>query len=285
MHENRHLSIAIVFILILNVVMLSRMGEINYQIRSLSQDYRQLQSDLDSISGNVAQFTREQSWITPVHVNEEKSKAGDSQGLAVLNWQIKDLPEGAEVNFHYCPPDSAEFKSIAAVSKGAGFFEVNVPVEIEIEPFWDIIVSKKTKGLGTVTSEHSVIPEQKVPAIGYYVSLKTDDGLKSSEVSYFDIAYLAHTKYEPIRGHVDIDDKQFHISIFENYPGGNNYQSVSLRIYDGNNTVVEKDLEIQDADNGDKQYFLSYDAGSENISHLVIKIKYENGKTFEKRVF
>jgi len=265
-----------------------RMGDLNNQIQNLSHNYNNLQSSLNSISGNVnntlAQFTREQSWITPVQVNNEKTKVENEQGLAVLNWQIKDFQEGAEVVFHYRESESGEFTAIPAESKGAGFFEVNMLLKVKVEPFWDVQVSK-TEKMGTKTSERAVREIKSVQSIGYYVSMKVKDTTKSSEVSYFDLAYLAQTKYEPIRGHVAINKNKYNISLFEDYPSSNNFASVMVKFYDGNNLIAEKPVEVQKAENGAKTYFLAYEAGSQNISHLVVQVEYTNGNTFEKEIY
>lgn len=291
MQSNRPLFLTVVLVLIINLVLLMRMGDLNNQIQNLSHNYNNLQSSLNSISGNVnntlAQFTREQSWITPVQVNNEKTKVENEQGLAVLNWQIKDFQEGAEVAFHYRESESGEFKAIPAESKGAGIFEVNMPLKVKVEPFWEINVSK-TRDSGNnssaTVSQEAVMAPGPAQSIGYYVSMKVKDSIKSSEVSYFDLAYLTRMKYEPIRGHIDINKNKYNISLFEHYPGSNNFASVMVKFYDGSIVVAEKAVEVQDDNNGRKTYFLAYDAGSQNISQLVIQVKYTNGNTFEKAI-
>lgn len=290
MSSNRNLLFAVGLVLLINIVLLSRVGDLNNQVESLSRNYSNLQSEIGSLSGNIDQkldrFTREQSWITQVSVNEGKTNLKDQGGTVALNWQIKDLPEAAEVVFHYSESESGEFKSVPAEGKDAGFFEVSVPLEIEVAPFWDIMVSK-TRGLGTATSEQTVVPaEPSVQQVfRYYVSMKIKDTTKSSEVSYLDIAYLAHTKYEPIAGHVDINDNdnRYSISLFEHNPSNNNFKSVLVKFYNGNKKVFEKAMEVRDIENGMKNYNLTYEADSKKISHLVIQVNYQNGKTFEKK--
>ena len=146
MQSNRPLFLTVILVLIINFVLLMRMGDLDNRIQNLSNNYNNLQSSLNSISGNVNntlnRFTREQTWITPVQINNEKTKVENEQGLAVLNWQIKDFPEGAEVAFHYREGESGEFKVIPAESRGAGFFEVNMPVKVKVEPSINIGIFK-----------------------------------------------------------------------------------------------------------------------------------------------
>lgn len=293
MRTNRSLFITVVIVLILNLIMLSKIGDLTNQIRNLSHDYNNIQSRLDSISGNVnntlAQFTREQNWITPVQVNNEKTEVETEEGEAVLNWQIKDYQEGAEVIFHYRESESDEFKAIPAVHKGNGFFEANMPLKVKVEPFWEINVTKiidsGKNSRATVTNEVAATPYGHSQAIGYYVSMKMKDIIKSSEISYFDLAYLTNIKYEPIRGHIDISNNKYHFSLYEHYPANNNYESLKAIFYDGSNVIAEKDVEVRQNDNNTKVYYLLYDAGSHNISHIVLQVKYTNGSTYEKEIY
>ena len=208
-------------------------------------------------SSNGAVFTKEQSWISPVEVNDEKTIVGNEQGIAVLNWQIKDYREGAEVIFHYRQAASEEFKDIPAVNKGAGFFEVNLPMEIKVEPFWDIQVVRSEK-FGTATSEIAKPAEQTV-GYSYYVSMKTGDIIKSSEVSYFDVGYLAKVKYEPIRGHVEIKNNKYSISLVENQ----DFASVLVKFYDGSNVIATKAMHVPNDQNGPRltEHFSYRDPG------------------------
>lgn len=288
MQSNKYLSVMLGLVLIINIALFLKIGDLNNQIAALNQNYNNLQSSMVSISTNVNQtldqFTREQSWITPVKVDEEKTKIENDKAAAVLNWQIKDYQEGAEVVFHYRQSESGEFTAIPAVSKGAGLFEVSIPLEIKVEPVWAIDMTMTSQGNG-FSEKPSQVSAAVPHALGYYISMKTGDTVKSSEVSNLDPAYLVKTKYEPIQGHINISDNEFNISIFEHYPGSNNFESLTLKIYDGNDLVAEKALEVQSTEDNTKIYSLSYDAGSRNISNLVLQVKYTNGSTFIKEIY
>lgn len=289
MQSNRRLFLILVIVLIINIALLGKVGDLNNQIQNLRHDYNNLQSSISSISGNVNstldRFTREQSWITPVQADDGKTQVDGEQGLAVLNWQIKDFREGAEVVFHYRQNESGEFKAVTAKNIGDGFFEVEISFEITVEPFWEVGVSKRTMG-GTVTSEHKVEPPKPdYESVGYYVSMKTGDVTRSSEIAYIDVAYLSRMKYEPIVGHVEINNNKYHISLYEHHNSSNNFQSVTVKLYDGSNVVAEKAMEVRDVHDSGKTYMLNYIADSQDISHLVIQVKYADGKTFERKVF
>ncbi len=288
MQSNKYLSIILGLVLIINIALFSKVGDLNNQIAALSQNYNNLRTSVDSISTNVNetldQFKREQSWITPVEMNEEKTKIENERVTAVLNWQIKDFQEGAEVVFHYRQSESGEFTTIPAASKGGGIFEVSVPLVIKVEPPWaiDMTITSKDNGF---SGSKSNMPDSAAPAIGYYISMKTGDTLKSSEIADLDPVWLTQTKYEPVQGHVNISDNKLNISIFEHYPGANNFESVILKIYDGDNLVAEKALDVQPTENNTKVYSLSYDAGSQNITSLILQVKYTNGNTFTREIY
>jgi len=282
LQPEKRLFLAAVLILIMNFVLFAKIGDLNNQVSSLSQNNNNLQSSLNAISSDVNQsldqFTKEQSWISPVEVNNEKTTVGNEQGLAVLNWQIKDYQEGAEVIFHYRQAASEEFKDIPAENKGAGFFEVNLPMEIKVEPFWNIQVVRSEK-FGTATSEMQKPTEQTV-GYSYYVSMKTGNIIKSSEISYFDVGYLAKIKYEPIQGHVEIKNNKYSISLVENQ----DFASVLVKFYDDGKVIATKAMHVPADQNGLRSYALTYDPGSKSISHIVIQVKYINGNTFEKEI-
>lgn len=285
---SKPLYVIVGIILIINLVLMQRIGQLNSEVQDLGRKLNNQQSSIISISGNVNssldRFTREQSWITPVQVNADKTTVADEDGIAVLNWQVKDLPAGAEVMFHYRETETGDFTSLPAENKGAGLFEVSVPFKANIEPFWDIQVSI-TERMATRISEAKAISVEKFQSVNYYVSMKHDDVLKSSEIGYFDLAYLAQTKYEPISGHVDINGSKYNINLYEHYPSSNNYEYIKAKFYDGSTLVAEKPVDRLNTLSGSRTYYLGYDAESQNISRLIIEVKYTNGKTFSNEIF
>ncbi len=290
MSKNKVLSLLLVIILIMNIVLLSKIGDLNNRIQNLSHNYNNLQSSLNSVTSNINQsldqFTREQSWITPIQINHEKSKVDDAQGLVVFNWQIKDYQEGSEVIFHYRESDAEAFKTITAESVGTGLFEVSLPMEVKAEPFWELNTSW-TGERGPEQVNEKIVREknQAAQTLRCYVSVENDGTIKSSEVSYQNFEYLTYMKYEPIRGHVSINDKHYNISIFEENNGNNGYESLIVDFYNGNNLVTREPLEVQEDQNGMRHYDLSYNSGSENISHVILEVKYKNGDTFQKEIY
>jgi len=287
--KTKLLSITLAVIIIMNVVLISKIGDLNNRVQNLSHNYNNLGSSINSVTSNVNQsldrFIREQSWITPVQINHEKSKVDTEQVLAVFNWQIKDYLEESEVVFHYRLSDTEEFTTVVAESINTGFFEVSLPLEIKAEPSWEVNISRTEKGVSEQSIEQIAREiKQADKPIRCYVSMKTKDSLKSSEVSYLNYEYLAHMKYEPVRGHVHISRNNYNISLFEDNNSNNSFESITAEFYNGNNLIVKKPVEVQDAQNGMKDYSLSYDSGSEDISHIILKVKYKNGDTFQKEI-
>ncbi len=290
MSKNKLLFLSLAVILIMNIVLLSKIGDLNNRIQNLSNNYNNLQSSINSVTSNVNQsldrFTREQSWITPIQINNEKSKVDDDQGLVVFNWQIKDYQEGSEVTFHYRESDSEEFKTITAESVNTGLFEVSLPMEIKAEPSWELNISwSGERGAEQVTEKIAREKKQVAQTLRCYVSMENDGTIKSSEISYQNFDYLTYMKYEPIRGHVSINDNHYNISLFEENNGNNGYESLLIEFYNGDNLVTREPLEVQEDQNGMRLYDLSYNSGSENISHVIIEVKYKNGDTFQKEIF
>jgi len=138
---------------------------------------------------------------------------------------------------------------------------------------------------GTVTSEKKVKPSgPDHQTVSYYVSMKTGEVTRSSEIAYIDVAYLAKIKYETIVGHVDISNDRYHISLFEPH-NSSSFQSVTVKLYNGSRLVAEKVMEVRDVHDSGKTYRLDYVVDSQDVSRLVIHVEYEDGKTFEKEIF
>lgn len=290
MTKSKLLAVIVVIILATNIVLIFRIGDLQNQIQNLSHNYNNLQSSINSVTSNVNQtldrFTREQSWITPIQTNNEKTRVEDEQGLLVLNWQIKDFQEGSEVNFHYRKSDTGEFSSISAESVNTGLFVVSLPVEIKSEPTWYINVSwSGESGVSQKVSRKTVDGVSRQHSLTYYVSMKTDGFIKSSEVSYLNYEYLANMKYQPIRGNVHIDDNNINITLHEEKMYKNAFESLTAEFYNNQGLIDEKVIEAQEDPNGMRHYHLWYDSGSEDISCIILEVKYENGDSFRKEVY
>ncbi|MGI6449237.1 MAG: hypothetical protein ACOX3R_02775 [Desulfitobacteriia bacterium] len=298
-------------ILFLNFFLVTEISELNNRLENLNHNYNNLQSNLHSLTGDVnhslERFTREQSWITPVRINEEKSRVDPEKALVVLNWQIKDFEEGSEVVLHYRKADAEEFRAIAAESSNnTVFFEASLPLEMKAEPSWDISVSFSGKNR---TSEGAAeIPEKAAEmisseksdaqqALQCYVSMKTKNQIKSSELSYLNYSYLAHLKFEPVQGHVHIDGNKHYIQLTGVRIGSNAVKSVFAEFYSGQKLIAKKEVparDVQITSDGNKpepvrgeinHYSLEYDSGSEAISRLILEVIYSNGDSFNKEIF
>lgn len=298
MQSNKPLSVIVLCVFILNLLLLTKVSGLETQLQNLENNYRNLRNEINSISGSVqntlSRFTAEQSWITPVQVNEKKTHFENGQGFAVFSWQIKDWQEDAEVNFHYRLTESGEFQAIAAQNKGAGLFEVELPLEIEVEPYWSVGVSI-TSGLSTKTSEPAARAEAVTRATDagtdqsfwFYVSMKTTEGTKSSEMGVLDVGYLAKTKYEPVDGRVRIKDNIYDVLIYNQLSAASAYNltSAHARFYNGATLVAAAPLEAREETNGSMQPLeLRYEPGKQAVTHLIIEVQYGDGKTFSKRI-
>jgi len=227
-----------------------------------------------------------------VQINNEKSLSENNQGLAVMNWQVKDFVEGSEVIFHYRMSESEEFKAVPAVKQDTGLFEVQIPINIKEEPLWEIQnirVGEKGKNQNEAYQVATEIKQisQENQTVSCYISMKTKDTIKSSEIVNHNIGYLAYYKYEPIRGDLQVNSNQYNLSLFEDQSGNNSFESVMASFYSGTNLLAEKQLNVENPQNGMqgiKHRFLHYDSGKESISNIVLQVKYQNGKSFSKEI-
>lgn len=289
MQTNKLISLAVVFLLVINIVLLLKVDDLKDELNSLSQNYQHLQSNVNAVAGNVNQsldrFTREQSWITPIDIDYAKSKAAAGNDLVIVTWQIKDYPEDSRIFFNYSKADTEEFKTIPVQDKGNGLFEVGLPLDIKIEPVCDISVIRSGEQRG---EQRAVLREEKVePAdqgLKAYVSMKSNGILKSSEISYLNLSHLAQVQYNPLTGFLEINNKKYDISLYEHNNGGNPLKSLSVKFYNGDSLVTDKTVDARILPDGSKNFILTYDAGSETISGIVFDVKYLDGESFTKEI-
>ncbi|HHV64200.1 MAG TPA: hypothetical protein GXX46_03880 [Peptococcaceae bacterium] len=308
MSKDKFLTLALLAVLFLNFFLVTQINELKNRLENLNYNYQNLQSSFHSLTEDVnhslERFTREQSWITPVQINEDKSRVDSEKALVVLNWQIKDFIEGSEIVLHYRNTDSEEFRTIAAESSNTGFFEASLPLEMKAEPSWEINVSisgKKRQAEGAA----EIIPEKTVEristkerdaeqALQCYVSMKTKGQVKSSELSYLNYSYLAHKNYESVHGHVRIDGSKHYIQLTGMGIGSNAIKSIYAEFYSGQKLIDKKEIPAQDVqiksnmpkpEGGEiNHYSLEYDSGSEKITGIILEVTYSSGDSFSKEI-
>lgn len=289
----RSLYLALGAIIVMNAVLLIRIGDLNNRMESLSHSYNNLQSRISSVTFDVNQslnqFIREQSWISAVQIDYDRTLANLEHSKAVVSWQLKDFQEGAEVTFHYRQQSNAEYQTIRAEAGSTGLFEVQVPLEVKPGPVWDV----QSFGPASGEAPQRAVEIKAPPAhqsIQCYISVKTGNNIKSSEMSFLDLSDVASWRYEPVRGHIENNKNHYSITLFADGSGQYGFESITATFYNGEQIVAEKPVAVrqdeirQYPDRAQppvpRDHHLSYDAGTQTITRVVLSVKYENGEQF-----
>ena len=277
-------------ILILNLVLFSRMGSLNELERSIKESNNQVQGSINSLKGQVnnllSEIEKEKRWITPAEVDFTEPNPESGETTANLKWQIKEYAQNAKVTLYYRLDDKAEFTAIPVKPQSGGYFDVAVPLKVEIEPYWDMQISMRANDSKPSIARSMPVQDKGMPgSLSYYVSVEKDNSVKSSEIQSTGLEKLSFSSYGPLMLSVDINGNRCSISLIENATGKTRINSAALRVYNGETLISEQPLEYraEPSSNG-KVYSVQHERDGQNRERLVLNIKYDNGKEFQKEI-
>lgn len=281
------LSLSLVF----NAVLLYRQNEIGDQVKTINNSFNKLEGAINSVTHQVnsmlSDMAREQRWITPAEVDIGDADLDTGETVVNLKWQIKDYRQGAETTFFYRQGNTGDYQTVPVETKGGGYFEVAVPLKLNVEPYWDIEVYSRASGakqrvVKPVPVQESINSSNN---ISYYISVEKDGSIKSSEIQSAGLEKIAHDLYGLPLLRLDIDNNKYGIFLNERTRGKARLYSATLRVYNGDTLVSELPLEYREEPRGDGEgYSIQYERDQQNPGRLVIIARYDNGKEFQREI-
>ncbi len=288
--------------LLINISLMLSMSEMKNRVDQISNNQMQLMNNISSQTNTVSMmlddFKREQSWITPIRMD---MKGGDpAGGSAVVNfeWQIKELPQNADVVFHYKIGEEQEYRSVPATAAQEGLFQVSLPIDVEIEPEW-LFYTTISNGGNMAAEEARSINEEMRKAdternqISYYVTSTSGEMVKSSEVEAAHLGEIGTRYYGALDVNVHLERNSYNVSVavVKNDSKAELEKATLLKFKDetaaGKEELVsDKEKESAGQPAGTPTVFHRKSPGGKiDFMRLVLEVEYSNGETFRKEIY
>lgn len=285
------------FTLLFNILLLKRIDELENKINRLDSKTHIIESSINSIPNHINSFLnkvkRLESWITPVRLDVKKMDPNTLELKA--SWQIKNYKNGSDVTFHYKinNKENTDFEKVDATMKSDGYFEVSFPVKEEIQPKWQVIVRRQSKERSVEekngASATSQVVKKTSKTLDYYVSMKNNDNVKSSELSHYNLDAFANGLYGILTTDLFIsNDDVYNIHLHNNYVLKNSIgiKNVKLKSYNYDKPISTTKLEYSEyPDSNEGSYHVSYQNTANDFNRLVLEVEYDNGKVFTKEIY
>lgn len=289
---------ALIVSLIMNFVLLSKLDIIEHQISNISNYQSHMMNTVDSQTSNIQhvmnEIKKEQSWISTINMGVDTKEAGNGKVEMNFDWQVKELHNNSKVIFNYKFGEEEEFKSIPAVEKQTGLYQVSIPVKIKFEPQWEIRLM--VSGNSERELNEKELEEQRKAYYGertlsYFVSVSYKDMIKNGEIHSTNIENLGARDYGLLEAMVDITNNNFHVLVINPVVRHDNpifLKEAYILKYKNGDFVEEEQLisDNQDVASRDRPIFFRMDQSEKlDYTSLAVKAVYSNGEVFEKEVY
>ena len=303
----KHFKILVVGILVIslmiNIRLLSKINDVEYQVNSLSNTQFNIMSSVDNQSSHIHRimedFKREQSWISSIQMEVGTVDLETGKTTLNFNWQIKELLQNSEVVFHSKRGEEQDFTSTPAVETENGLFEVSIPTEVQLKPELHTSISSDYMD-GEIEVERAIEEknekEHNNNTLSYYVSVTNENLVKSSEIQSNYIGYLGASYYGVLETRVDMYNDSYNVSVM--VPPIYNDSDISLQAaylmkYKDGKLVEEERLisneEIYEGNRPAKERYIHLEKESSDekfeYTSLGLKVVYSNGASFEEKLY
>ncbi|MCW3489736.1 hypothetical protein [Dethiobacter alkaliphilus] len=200
-------------ILILSWMNISATRNLEHRINNMHGEFASLRSqvshEVGQISGTVQHMREAERWWNIRDV--EFLETGADEGLVRLEWQLREYSAGSQVTLNYRKRGEDTFTTIAAETESEGYYYADFMAEITHEPSFEIYI--------TSSSERDTVSEKKVgfesdKTYEYYISVKEDGKLRSSDVLSLNLNTMSRRLYNPLFIGVHLND-EIYISLNE----------------------------------------------------------------------
>jgi hypothetical protein len=289
------IAIALVVSLIMNYNLFSRLDFVENQLNNVYNNQHNIISNVNSQAGQVQnimnEMKEEQSWISRINMEFDPSKVSVGHAAATFEWQVKELQTNSEVMFHYVYGDSENYVSVRAEELQGGLFQVKIPIEVELEPFWEVGVITTTSSNMHEESknviEERMMKHERENRLKYFVSVSHEDLVKSGEIHTEHLGHYGSNYYGILRGDVYEHEENISLSLINEYmmEPSVTIEKAYLVKYEGTTLLGEEEIESQDPEGEWPRHFHVNQIEKYDNMRLVIKVVYSDGKAFEKEVY
>ncbi|WP_066173622.1 hypothetical protein [Bacillus marinisedimentorum] len=288
--------------LLINIRLMLSMDEMKNRVDQISNNQMQLMNNISSQTSTVSMmlddFKKEQSWITPIRMDMKGEDPAGGSALVNFEWQIKELPQNAEVVFHYKIGEEQEYRSVPATAAEEGLFQVSFPVDVEIEPEWFFYTTISDGGNMAEEEARSINQEMRKAdternQISYYVTSSSGEMVKSSEVEAAHLGEIGTRYYGALDVNVHLERNGYNVSVAVVKDDSKaELEKATLIIYkDGKATGKEELVSNKEEESAGQPagaptvFHRKSPNGKMDFTRLVLEVAYSNGETFRKEIY
>jgi hypothetical protein len=294
------IAAALVISLIMNFNLLSRLdnveNELNNVYHSINDIDSTIYSQTDEIRNVINDMKEEQSWISRINMDFDPSKAVGGKAVATFDWQVRELQGDSGVLFHYAVGEGDDYRAIPADELQPGVFQVEVPVELKLEPMWEVGVITTTSSSNIEEESKQAIEEKMIKQdrehrMKYFVSVTYGNSVKNGEIHHENLGHFGTRYYGILRADIHLFDDTFNISLFNDFVDrpSSYVEKAYLLKYEGSTFIGEEEIILENQNQPEDEiwprFFHLTEVEKKDNMRFTIKVIFANGETFEKEVY
>ncbi len=299
-HLKELTAVIVAISLVLNIFLVSKIMRVEEQVNQLSHEQYSMINRIENQSSNIGymldEFKREQSWISSIRMDIDTEGLPEKPAALDFEWQVKELMVNSEVFFHYKYGLEKEYRKVAAIDQGNGLFKAKIAMNLPLEPEWHTSFSFSSNQLEMErTIEERNHQEYQKYELSFYITVESDQLLKSSNIQTEHIGYLGTSYYGMIEAYGHQHDSGYHITVNRpSYYGETNMSltDVYLVKYQNGKLLEEEKLLLNEYINDgymemDEVVVFEKSSSDEkfDFSRLLIRVVYSDGAVFERVIY
>jgi len=276
--------------LMMNFMLLSKINWLDNQLNHVSDQQQTILHSVDEQTSEIQlaldTFKEEQSWLGPIHMDVQSKAVREGQAEVRFKWQVKEWKTGSEVSFNYAIGRNEEYETIPAEELQTGLFQAKVPIEIHLEPLWEVALIKSNSNMEEMSQQELEEKQLLQNSLRYFVSVASEDVVKSGEVQSESFDYLGTEYYGIIQGDIHLRKKDASVTLMQLQTSGKTFgiEEAYLLKYKNDQFIGEEEIMLDDENGQFRMFHLTEIDQYEDQMRFVIKVVYPDGATFERKV-
>ncbi len=302
----RILILGVSLSLISNLFLYQRLGGLENRLGNLQGTQDQVLSTVNAgmnrLTNNLATIEAQGRWVTPIRWEYLRVDPMKGEVTLAFEWQIKESHLEEEVVFNYKGFDEKRFLPVTATAVGRGFYRIEIPVAVKIEPLWHVMVlgddSRDAMEEEKIRKEENIAAEVKGAGQGlqYYVSRSLEGIAETTDVESLFFEEIGGRVYGHLEVRVNLQaEGNYGISVL-GHPGHETrlvIEEATVIRYAGGGETGEEVLVseiLEDEKNGSSPggsvaFITGPGQGSGGCDALGLRVVYSDGTVFEREIW
>lgn len=300
------LIVLLVVSLVINWFTWSSTNELKNQVsqlrNGLSNIRSQVSSEVSGIRGIVQNMREDAKWWSPADV--EFLEMDREKALVKVSWNLKEYKQDSEIMFNYKLTGQSDYTQIPADQHGNGYFSVTLPVELPLEPIWEMrieqSVSREQDRDSRISREAAIEKKIKMEndyRLSYYISRQDEGTILTSEKRNMLLDKLSYKLFKSLSLYVTFheqnqisihfrqigpDDTQYHVKEIYLESRDNQGQTLERWTFESLNPIDDKPANVEESEIG----FIRVEAAPQkDYDKLFIVVEYKEDLVIEKEIY